>query len=122
MLNNGSFGGRVGRDATLRDAGSTKVLNFSLANNTGFGDREVTTWFNVSYFGRSAEKLEQHIKKGTFLNVSGEVKMNKYTGNDGVEKQSLELRAHTIDFVPGGRSNNENNENEQEEDSDSIPF
>ena len=32
--------GRLGRDAVLRDAGNTKVINLALAVNYGYGDKK----------------------------------------------------------------------------------
>src|SRR5690606_12551856 len=122
-MNNCTFDGRVGRDAQVRDAGRTKVMSFSLAYTTGFGDNMESTWLNVSLFGQRAEKLAQHVTKGTFLIVTGEIKLRKYTANDGTEKQSLDLTANDIHFVPGTRdSAGSSDDVSDDEVTEDIPF
>ena len=60
-MNNLSIVGRVGKDAEVRDAGRNKVVNFSIAWSSPFGEKE-TTWFNVSLFGERFVKLATYMK------------------------------------------------------------
>ena len=57
--------GRLGRDAVLRDAGSTKVINLALAVNYGYGEKKGTQWYDIAVFGRQAESLVQWAVKGS---------------------------------------------------------
>ena len=104
MSNVFSFTGTVGRDAVVTYAPSgLAVLNVTVANNIGFGDKQVTLWIRVVLFGKRAEgKLVEHLKKGQQVFVSGELTQNEYKANDGTTKTSLELNATIIDLV-GGR-------------------
>ena len=52
MSNVFSFTGTVGRDAEVRYAPSgVAVLNVTVANNIGFGDKQQTLWIRVVLFG-----------------------------------------------------------------------
>lgn len=62
--------GRLGRDAVLRDAGSTKVINLALAVNYGYGDKKGTQWYDIAVFGKQAEALAQYAVKGSIWCVS----------------------------------------------------
>lgn len=91
----------VGRDAEVRYLPSGQaVLNVSVANNIGFGDKQQTIWLRVILWGRRAEgTLKDYLKKGQQVFVSGELSMNEYTANDGTKKTQLELNATIIDLV-----------------------
>ncbi len=101
MSNVFSFTGTVGRDAEVRYAPSgVAVLNVTVANNIGFGDKQQTLWIRVVLFGKKAEgKLVEHLKKGQSVFVSGELTQNEYKANDGTTKTSLELNATIIDLL-----------------------
>ena len=107
MSNVFSFTGTVGRDAVVTYAPSgLAVLNVTVANNIGFGDKQVTLWIRVVLFGKRAEgKLVEHLKKGQQVFVSGELTQSEYQAKDGTTKTSLELNANIIDLV-GGRKEN----------------
>ena len=101
MSNVFSFTGTIGRDAEVRYAPSgLAVLNFTVANNIGFGDKEKTLWIRVTLFGKRAEgQLQNYLKKGQQVFVSGELTQSEYRANDGTTKTSLELNANIIDLI-----------------------
>lgn len=105
MSNVFSFTGTVGRDAEVRFAPSgVAILNVTVANNIGFGDKQQTLWVRVVLFGKRAEgKLPEYLKKGQQVFVSGELTQSEYKANDGTTKTSLELNATIIDLI-GKRS------------------
>ena len=105
MSNVFSFTGTVGRDAEVRYAPSgLAVLNFTVANNIGFGDKQQTLWIRVALFGKRAEgQLQNYLKKGQQVFVSGELTQSEYRANDGTTKTALELNANIIDLI-GKRS------------------
>jgi len=101
MSNVFSFTGTIGRDAEVRTTPSGQtVLNVAVANNIGFGDRQKTIWVRVALWGKRAEgKLQNYLKKGQQVFVSGELSQNEYKANDGTTKTNLELNASIIDLV-----------------------
>ena len=101
MSNVFSFTGTVGRDAEVRHAPSgVAILNVTVANNIGFGDKQQTLWVRVVLFGKRAEgNLQNYLKKGQQVFVSGELTQSEYKANDGTTKTSLELNATIIDLI-----------------------
>jgi single-strand DNA-binding protein len=101
MSNVFSFTGNVGRDAEVKYTQSgMAVLNVTVANNIGFGDKQQTLWIRVALFGKRAEgQLKDYLKKGQQVFVSGELTQNEYKANDGTTKTSLELNATIIDLI-----------------------
>ena len=101
MSNVFSFTGTIGRDAEVRYAPSgMAILNVTVANNIGFGDKQQTLWIRVALFGKRAEgSLKDYLKKGQQFFVYGEISQNEYRANDGTTKTSLELNANIIDLV-----------------------
>ncbi|MFZ2449371.1 MAG: single-stranded DNA-binding protein [Methylovulum miyakonense] len=101
MSNVFSFTGTVGRDAEVRyTPAGLAVLNVSVANNIGFGDKQQTLWIRVALFGKRAEgSLQNYLKKGQQVFVSGELSMSEYKANDGTMRTTLELNANILDLV-----------------------
>jgi single-strand DNA-binding protein len=80
-----------------------------VANNIGFGERQQTVWIRVALWGRRAEgSLQNYLKKGQQVFISGELSQREYQANDGTTKSSLELNATIVDLVgkrnEGGQS------------------
>ena len=101
MSNVFSFTGTVGRDAEVRYTPSgLAVLSVTVANNIGFGDKQQTLWVRVALFGKRAEGgLQNYLKKGQQVFVSGELTQSEYRANDGTTKTALELNANIIDLI-----------------------
>ena len=108
MSNVFSFTGAIGRDAEVKVTPSGQsVLNVTVANNIGFGDRQQTLWIRVALWGKRAEgQLQNYLKKGQQVFVSGELTQQEYQANDGSTKSSLELNANVIDLI--GKRNEQN--------------
>ncbi|MEE9339316.1 MAG: single-stranded DNA-binding protein [Methylococcaceae bacterium] len=133
MSNVFSFTGTVGRDAEVRVTPSGQsVLNFTVANNIGFGDRQQTLWIRVALWGKRAEgSLQNYLKKGQQVFVSGELTQREYQANDGTTKTSLELNANIVDLVgkrneqsqqPQQQSNQQPSQPSSLDDFDDVPF
>ena len=85
--------GRVGRDAALRNAGNKKVLSWSLAVDSGWGDRKTTVWLDCSLWGDRGEKLGDYITKGVQIGVQGELGTREYEGKTYI---TLDVRDVTL--------------------------
>ena len=93
----------------------TAVTNLSLATSRRWTDRasgqqrDETTWFRVSIWGRRAEVAHQYLTKGSAVIVEGRLQPDPQTGGprlytrqDGTVGSSFEIRADSFDFI-GGR-------------------
>ena len=95
-----TFSGRLGRDSEVKYIPSgTAVLEFSLAVDTGFGDKKSSFWLKCSMFGERGQKLSQYLLKGQQVIVSGEFSPREYQSGDGTTKVSLELRVNAVELV-----------------------
>jgi len=99
---NGLF--TIGPKAELKNVGSTSLLSFSGVNETGFGDKKIGTWYNLSLWGKQAEALQKYIVKGKQFFIIGEFAPRPYTNKSGEEKLSMDIRVSSIDFVRGDKS------------------
>ena len=99
-----TFSGRLGRDSEVKYIPSgTAVLEFSLAVDTGFGDKKTSFWLKCAMFGDRGQKLSQYLLKGQQVIVSGEFSPREYQAGDGTTKVSLELRVNAVELVGGQR-------------------
>ncbi len=126
-INNFTVSGFVGADSELRAAGQTDVLNFRIGNTSPFkknGKDNETMWLRVALFGQQASQLQPRVTQGKQVVVIGELSQSKYTGNDGIEKTSLELRANSVQLVdPSVATTNANAAVDDEPTSDAeLPF
>ena len=97
--------GRVVKDAELRQAGSSQVCGFSVAADTGFGDKKQVHFFGCSLWGNQGAAIAQYLRKGTPVTVSGEYSEREYDG-----KQYKELRVNQIELQGSKGDNQQNNQ------------
>ena len=94
--------GNVGKDAVLRRTGNgDAVLGFSVAVDNGKdknGNKRDSTWYSCSIWGKRAESLENYIKKGTKLTLTGRAGVDVYEG-----RGSLTLNVNELTFQGGGQ-------------------
>jgi len=132
-MNNWNFTGNVGKDSTLKyTPKNDAVLQFTVAVKSGFGANENTTWVTCNLWGKRAESLEQYLKKGQQVAVSGEVNNRKWQDKEGADRYSLEVRVNEIDLVgqrstnsdarQPGQSTEKQNEQSTDFDEEIIPF
>lgn len=87
--------GRVGRDAAVRHtAGGEAVAGFSVAVDAGYGENKTTLWFDCSVWGKRAESLARHVKKGDRIGVVGELGTRQHEG-----KTYLTLRVSDVSLL-----------------------
>jgi len=91
--------GNVVKDAVLKyTEKSTAVLTFDIASNDFRGKNKVVTFFNVKVWGKRAETLNEMVKKGQSVLVSGKffgdrfkTKEQKWFTNRLIEADTVEL-------------------------------
>ena len=89
------------------------VTNLSVAVTESWKDKatgdkkENTTWYRVNAFGKLAEIIGKYVSKGDPVMITGKMQSRKYTGKDGVEKESWELRANELQMLGGKKDQSE---------------
>jgi single-strand DNA-binding protein len=80
-------------------ADQTPILQFSFALNSGYGEKQITTWLNCSLFGKRATKLSEMLATGDRVGITGEIVNRKYQDKAGQDKYSLECRVSDITLL-----------------------
>lgn len=116
-INTVTLMGRIGSDPVVREAGQTKVAQFSLATGGKFttkDGREMddTAWHSIVAWRGLAEISEKYIHKGSQVLVIGHLAYRKYTDNNGAEKYITEIVADKIELC-GSRSEGQQSQQSQ---------
>ena len=107
-INKAILVGNLGNDPETRyTQGGMAVTKISLATTSVRKDRdgntqENTQWHRVTFFGKLGEIAGEYLRKGSQVYVEGEIRYDKYTGQDGVEKYFTEIVANEMQML-GGR-------------------
>lgn len=75
----------------------------SMRKNREGENTERTEWHRVVFFGKLAEIAGEYLRKGSQVYVEGELRYDKYTGQDGVEKYTTDIVGNEMQML-GGRS------------------
>ena len=71
------------------------VTRFSLAVNTGYGEKKTCSWYDCSLFGKRAETLHPMLGKGKPVTVVGEPSIRKWESN-GKAGTSVSVRVADV--------------------------
>ncbi|MEW6694558.1 MAG: single-stranded DNA-binding protein [Pseudomonadota bacterium] len=98
--------GNCGRDPEIRYLPSGQpVASVSIATSSRRKDRnsgevvEDTQWHRVTFYDRLAEIAGEYLKKGRPVYVEGRLKYGKYTGQDGVERNTVDIIATELQLL-----------------------
>lgn len=95
--------GNLGKDAELKTVqGGKAVCNFSVATEARVRGEKVTTWVRCAMWGVRAERLVEHLKKGTKVAAMGVITAREYQG-----KTYLECEVTEVMLMGGGRGERE---------------
>lgn len=130
--------GNVGQDLEAKFSKSgTQIVNFSIATRKKWkskdgGPQEKTEWHRCVAFGKPAEILCQHVRKGDCLYVEGELETRKWQDSNGQDRYTTEIRVTSFSFTGRGGSQSEESEaspvtsqpgsSSMDEFDDDIPF
>ena len=113
--------GNVGRDPELKKIGNElSVVNLSLASTRYKKGGNVSDWYELSAFGKTAEVINSYIAKGDSITVSGQPFIDVYTNKDGKEVKSIKVKVDNVK-LPKKSESNKGSETSSEWESD-IPW
>ena len=96
-----TLAGNIGKDAELRQTQSgDPVCSFNVAV-TDPRDKENTTWFTCTLWGKRAQALSQYLTKGSKLALTGDLSTREYEGKTYLQVRVGEL---TLQGKPQGQS------------------
>ena len=106
-INKAILFGNLTRDPELRALPSgMNVANFSIATNRVFKDKdgkkqEQTDFHNVVVFGRTADTVNQYLKKGSSVYIEGRMQTRSWDDKkSGEKKYRTEVVADSVQFGP----------------------
>lgn len=104
FLNRIVLRGVVGRTDTKSFNGNT-VCNFSVVTDASVVDKDrnatiESTWFNVSAWEGPNIKDLHLLQKGLWVEVTGRVRIRKYTTQDNEERSSMDILARSVNILP----------------------
>lgn len=105
--------GRLVRDVEIKSTpNGVTVARISLANNQKVKRngqwQDVTNFFDIAIFGKSANNLAQYLTKGKQIAVSGAMKQDRWTDNAGNNRTKISLIASQLQLLGGAQNQNQN--------------
>jgi single-strand DNA-binding protein len=94
--------GNLTRDPETREAGSNSVTKLSVASNTKIKGEKVTTYYEVSVWGKHGEAAARYLSKGEPVYVWGEHRPREYESG-GVPRVSEDIENASWTFTGGGK-------------------
>jgi single-strand DNA-binding protein len=104
-LNSVIIAGNLTKDPIFRQTtNGTPVVNFSIASNRRFRDKNDEWKEDVCYVGivawnRLAESCRDKLKKGNAVLVDGELQSRTFKTEDGNNRTIVEIKARRIQFL-----------------------
>lgn len=92
--------GHVGKAVDFRTIGDDKSLSqFSLATNESYRNAkgelvENTEWHNIKAWGKTAQLMNDFVKKGDMVMVHGKITYRSYEDAQGVKRYITEIVAN----------------------------
>lgn len=93
--------GNLTRDPETRYStgeNQTAICRFSIAINTGYGEKQRTDYPQIVVFGKQAESCDRYLKKGNKVAVSGRIQTGSYE-KDGQKIYTTEVVAEQVEFL-----------------------
>ncbi len=98
--------GNLGADPETRyTASGSAVTNIRLATTDTWRDKqsgerqERTEWHRVVFFSRLAEIAAEYLRKGSQCYIEGQIRTNKWQGQDGQDRYSTEIIASEMQML-----------------------
>ncbi|MFZ1536288.1 MAG: single-stranded DNA-binding protein [Chromatiaceae bacterium] len=92
--------GNLGADPETRYTPSNMAITkIRLATSESWKDKssgeaqERTEWHRVTLFGRTGEVAQQYLRKGSKVYIEGQLRTNKWQGQDGQDRYTTEVIA-----------------------------
>ncbi len=103
--NSVSLMGFAGSDLVIIELENQKRLaRVSIAVNEYFKNSageafNQTQWFNLVFWNKKIDLVENMIKKGVLFKVEGKLNTQTYTDKNGLIRQTIEIVVNKVDFM-----------------------
>jgi single-strand DNA-binding protein len=98
--------GFAGTDPVITNyTGNKRMGRVSLAVNDSYKNTageyvNQTQWFNLVFWNKKVQLIEDVIKKGTGISIEGKLNNQRYTDKKGEQRFSIEIIVNTIELIP----------------------
>ena len=102
--------GNLGMDPEVKMVnGDKKLAKMSLATNESYknakGERVTETqWHNLIAWGKTADIIEKHLKKGIEVAIEGKLMNHAYTDKEGIKRYVTEIQVNEILLIGGQKT------------------
>ena len=119
--------GNLVRDPELRTTpNGVAVCTFTVAVNrrqTAEAGKPDADFFRVTAWRALGENCNRYLSKGKKVGITGTLTLQAYTGNDGQQRQSLEVQADEVEFLSPRNELSDANESQFiKVDNEELPF
>lgn len=110
--------GRLTRDVEIKSTpNGVTVARISIANNQKVKRngqwQDVTNFFDIAIFGKSANNLAQYLTKGKQIAVSGALRQDRWADTNGNNRTKISLIASQLQLL-GGANGTQQNQNQNQ--------
>ncbi len=105
-INRVTISGNLTRDAESRSTqGGMAIVSFGVAVNDRRKNNKTGEWedypnyIDCTMFGTRAEKLAQHLTKGTKVCIEGKLRYASWEGKDGSKRSKIEVIVDELEFM-----------------------
>jgi single-strand DNA-binding protein len=129
-FNHFAFIGRIVKDCEIKYTTTGKaVVNFSMAVNEKYNDKEYANFVDIIMWGKFGEALSKYLLKGQQILVSGSIRQDRWQ-KDGQNHNKIKFVAKDVQLLGGKKSNGNpdewagkpENATSNVDDNDSTPF
>lgn len=122
--------GRLTADVNLKYSSkdtSMAIARYTLAIDTGFGEKKRTDFIRCVAFGKAGEFAAKYLVKGLRVLVSGSIKTGSYKNKDEVEIPTTDIIIETQEFADvkkdkAPETDSTENFEPMEDTDDALPF
>lgn len=117
-INNITLQGNITKDLELRGTNGGSVLNFTVASQRDFVDKQTgkreSDFINCVAFNKTAEIIAEHFAKGSEILVQGRMQSGSYENKEGQRVYTTDLIVNNFSFTRGSKQDGQPKQNNQQ--------
>ena len=99
-MNSVNLVGRLGQDPKVGAVPSgSKVATLSLGVKRKTKEGETTDWFDCVSWGKNADVIEQYVKKGDRIGITGTLQTRSFETANGEKRKVVEVLIERLEFL-----------------------
>ncbi|MCL2343396.1 MAG: single-stranded DNA-binding protein [Firmicutes bacterium] len=92
--------GRLTKDPEIRKTqDGTTICNLRIAIDDSHSREDRTDFIGVTVFGSQGDVCEKYLRKGFLCGVSGRLRSDVYTDQEGIKRYPITLTADRVQFI-----------------------